>query len=349
MDSSFIQKYFFSALLIVALGMGFVLFWPFLKLILLAAIFAVLLHPLYVWFHKAVRFPRLAAVLTLVSFIIILCVPIYFIFSIVLRQTHSMYAWVLAHGSVDHLTANLSLRLHQIFPGISFDLQDHINSAISNLSTRLGTVFTATVSTIIYFILMLLAMFYFLKDGSSWKEALIEFSPLSTDSNTTIIAMLRKSVTGIFKGYFIVGLAQGITTGVGFYIFHIPHPALFGVLAAFSSFIPAVGSSLIGIPTTLFLLFTGRTAAGIGYGIWALCFSVSIDNILNPYVVGRQMDIHPLLVMFSILGGITLMGPAGFIIGPLITSFIYALIAVYKHEMVQPVPIKAKARQSRIK
>jgi predicted PurR-regulated permease PerM len=333
MDGSFIQKYFFSALLIVALAFGAILFWPFLKLIILAVVFSVLLHPLYVRFHKVVRVPSLASLLTLISFIIILCVPMYFIGAIVFKQTHSMYAWVIAHGSIDALTQSMTVRLHRLFPTMTFNIQNSINAEITGFANQLGSIFTTTISTIISFIWMLLTMFYFLKDGAAWKESLIELSPLSFESNTTVIATLKKSVTGIFKGYFFVGLAQGIVTGVGFYLFHIPHPALFGLLAAFASLIPAVGSSLISIPTVLFLLATSRTGAGIGYAIWAVCFSVTIDNILNPYIVGREIAIHPLLVLFSIIGGIVIMGPIGIIIGPLVTSFIYALISVYKHEM----------------
>ncbi|HTH92949.1 MAG TPA: AI-2E family transporter [Candidatus Paceibacterota bacterium] len=337
MDAPFIQKYFFSALLIVAIAGGIVLFWPFLKLIILAVIFSVLFHPLYRWFHKVVHSSRVAALLTILSFVIILCVPIYFIGTIVLKQTHSMYAWLIAHGSIGHLTDNLSLHLHHLFPSLSFNIQASINDTISNLSTKLGSIFTTTAATVVYFILMLLTMFYFLKDGKAWKEALIELSPLSFESNTTVISILKNAVTGIFKGYFIIGLAQGTVTGIGFYLFHIPHPALFGLLAAFCSLIPAVGSSLIAIPTVIFLLATSRTGAGIGYAIWAVCFSISIDNILNPYIVGKQIAIHPLLVLFSILGGLALMGPIGFIIGPLLTSFIYALISVYKLEMAPEV------------
>jgi predicted PurR-regulated permease PerM len=338
MHGSFIQKYFFSALLVIAFIIGFILFWPFLKVIVLAVVFSVLLHPLYKRFHRLVRLPSMASLLTILSFIIILCVPMYFIGAIVLKQTHSMYAWLVSHGSIESLTNATTLRLQHLFPSMSFNVQNSINTTIGNFSAKLGTIFTTTISTIVSFILMMLSMFYFLKDGPTWKEALIELSPLSFESNNTVIAILKKAVTGIFKGYFFVGLAQGLVTGIGFFLFHIPHPALFGLLAAFASLIPAVGSSLISIPTIIFLFVTGRTGAGFGYMLWALVFSMGIDNVLNPYIVGRQIAIHPLLVLFSILGGISLMGPIGIIIGPLITSFIYALISVYKLEMSPEAP-----------
>lgn len=333
MDATFIQKYFFSALLIVALIAGFILFWPFLKLIVLAVVFAILLHPLYRRFHKVVRSSRLSAVLTLLSFVIILCAPIYFLGSIVVGQTHAMYSWIVTHDSIHVLAHDLNMHLHQFFPSMSFNVQNSINGVITNFQAKLGGIFTTTITTVVYFILMLIAMFYFLKDGKAWTDALVELSPLSFKSNTSIITILKKAVAGIFKGYFVIGLAQGIVVGTGFYLFHIPHPALFGLLAAFSSLIPAVGSSLISIPTVIFLLATGRTGTALGYAIWAIFFAITVDNILNPYIVGKQIAIHPLLVLFSIIGGLSLMGPFGIIFGPLITSFIYALISVYKLEM----------------
>ncbi len=333
MDGSFIQKYFFSALLLVAIALGIILFWPFLTIIILAIVFSVLLHPLYRRFQKIFRLPTLASFLTIISFIVILCIPVYFIGTIVVKQTESMYAWVVMHGSIESIVRTSTIRLQRLFPNMQFNLQDKFNTMLASWTSKIGTVFTATISTVISFIFMLLSMFYFLRDGADWKESLIELSPLSFESNTTIIAMLKKAVTGIFRGYFFVGLAQGIVTGFGLFIFHVPHAALFGLLAAFASLVPTIGSGLISIPAILFLLVNNKVGAGIGYAVWFTVFSMSIDNVLNPYVVGRQLAIHPLLVLFSILGGITLMGPIGIVIGPLIISFIYALISVYKLEM----------------
>ena len=240
------------------------------------------MHPIFRWFNRRTRFPKLAALLTLISFVIILCVPLYFVGDVVLKQSHSMYAWIISHGSIETITQNISNHLHELFPTLSFNVQDHVNSAISALTAGIGSLFTATVATLISFVLMLLSMFYFLKDGAAWKEALIQLSPLSLESNVTIVATLRKTITGIFKGYFTVGLAQGITTGIGLYLFHVPHPALWGLLAVFTSFVPTIGSSLIAIPSALFLFAVGRTGAGIGYAIWAVAFSVTIDNVLSP-------------------------------------------------------------------
>jgi predicted PurR-regulated permease PerM len=133
----------------------------------------------------------------------------------------------------------------------------------------------------------------------------------------------------------VIGLAQGIVTTTGLYLFHVPHAALWGTLAIFVSIIPPLGTAVISISVVAYLLIVDRTGAAIGYALWAICFSMTIDNVLNPYIVGRQISIHPLLVLFSVIGGLALMGPIGILIGPLIISFIYSLISVYKTEMGQ--------------
>jgi len=335
MDASLVRKYFFSALLVVSIGLGLVLFWPFLKIIALAIVCSVLLHPLYRWLQRRVKFPAFASFLTLVCFIVIICIPLYFFGTVLVRQAQNLYQGLVASGSIAGTAHNLSVWLHHLFPTVTFNLQDRVSSIVTALPSTAGTVLTTTVSTIIYFIFMLIAMFYFLKDGPEWKESLIELIPLSNDSNRQIIAHLKKSINGIVKGYMVVGLAQGIVTTTGLYLFHVPHAALWGTLAVFVSIIPPLGTAVISISVVIFLLIVDRTGAAVGYALWAICFSMSIDNILNPYVVGRQISIHPLLVLFSVIGGLALMGPIGILIGPLIVSLIYALISVYKTEMGQ--------------
>jgi predicted PurR-regulated permease PerM len=104
------------------------------------------------------------------------------------------------------------------------------------------------------------------------------------------------------------------------------------VLAGIASLVPTFGTALVTIPAFIFLLVMGRTGAAVGFGIWALALVGTIDNTLNPIFVGKRINIHPMLVLFSVLGGVALMGPIGLLVGPLTISFMYALTSVYKTE-----------------
>jgi predicted PurR-regulated permease PerM len=319
--------------LLVAFAVGFIIFWPFLITIILGVVFAVLLNPLYRFILKGVRYPGVASFLTLVSFIIILCTPVFFIGVAVVKQSHSMLTWLSTHGSLDGAVNNVTAWLNNVFPTVDFGIQSKVDAFVGTLVSKGALVFTATVSTLLSFLLLLLTMFYFLKDGKSWKDAAVSLSPLSEESNEKIITVMKKSINGIIKGYFLIGLAQGIVTGIGLFIFHVPHAVLWGLLAAVASLVPNIGTALVNIPVIIFLFLSNHMNAGIGFTLWSLLFTGSIDNVLNPFIVGKNIAIHPLLVLFSVLGGITLLGPVGIIMGPLVVSFIYALMSVYRQEM----------------
>src|SRR6266403_3755005 len=164
MDASLVRKYFFSALLVVALGFGVFLFWPFLKIIILALICAVLLHPLHRWIERQVKFPALAAFLTLLCFILIICIPLYFITTIILGQFQNMYQWLIGHGSLDTAIRHISTWLHHLFPSVSFNLQDRMTALVTQLPSTAGVILATTFTAIISSVFMLIALFYFLKD-----------------------------------------------------------------------------------------------------------------------------------------------------------------------------------------
>jgi predicted PurR-regulated permease PerM len=140
-------------------------------------------------------------------------------------------------------------------------------------------------------------------------------------------------MNGVIKGYLLVAIAQGTLMGIGLWIFGIPNPAFWGMVTGFASLIPTIGTGLVSIPSIIYLFVNGHTGAGIGLLLWALCAVGLIDNLLNPYIVGRSVEIHPMLILFSVLGGVAMMGPIGIILGPLAISFIFAVTSVYSSEI----------------
>ncbi len=334
MHESFIKKYFFSILLFAALAFGVVLFWPFLTTILLGIVVSVLFFPLYKWLHKKLGNPSIASILTVVAFVIILCVPLFFIATVVFNQAQNLYTWIMQEGALNGLMAQGNSYVSRIFPGSGINLETSLAGIVSSFANNVGVLLSATLGSIFTLLLVLLSMFYFLKDGSHWKKTLLHMSPLSKGNDVQILGKLQMAINGIVKGYLLVGLAQGVLMGVGMFIFGVPNAALWGVFAAIASLVPTIGTALVAVPAVLFLFATGHTGAALGMGAWAVLLVGLVDNMLNPIIVGRSINIHPLFVLFGVLGGVALMGPVGILIGPLILSFIYALLSVSKTEVV---------------
>ena len=113
-------------------------------------------------------------------------------------------------------------------------------------------------------------------------------------------------------------------------IFGIPNAIIWAVVASISSFIPTVGTSIVAIPAILFLFLTGMKLQALGLLIWSIIIVGTVDNILSPYIISRDTEIPSLFILFSILGAVSLMGPLGILIGPLVLSLLYSLISIYK-------------------
>ncbi len=335
MHDNSMKKYVFFTLFLVSSVLAVAMLWSFLTVIIFSLALSAVFYPSFRWLNKHVARGKswLAALLTVIFFVIILCIPLFFIGTVIFSQSQNLAQWLTENGGVHHITTSLNHALSRIMPA-GVDVSSNITSIISRISASIGTVFSTTLSGIFSLLLVVLAMFYLLKDGKQWKDMLISISPLSDEASHAIITKMSAAVNGIIRGYLLIGLVQGILVSAGMYIFGVPHAALWGTLAGIASLIPSIGTALVSVPAVLFLLASGQTAAAIGYGIWAAVLVGSIDNVLNPLIVGRTIAIHPLLVLFSVLGGIAIMGPVGILIGPLVISFIYTLMSVYKTEVV---------------
>jgi len=136
----------------------------------------------------------------------------------------------------------------------------------------------------------------------------------------------------VIKGYLLIGLLQGILMGFGLWIFNIPNPGLWGVVAAIASLLPTIGTALVSVPSIIFLFVTGQTTSAIGLLVWAVILVGMIDNFLSPIIVSGKTNIPPLLILFAVLGGVSLLGPIGILVGPLTISLLYSLISLYRNE-----------------
>jgi predicted PurR-regulated permease PerM len=119
---------------------------------------------------------------------------------------------------------------------------------------------------------------------------------------------------------------------LGLWIFDVPNPALWAVIAAITSMIPTIGTSLVSIPAIIFLFLTGQNVHAVGLIVWSVVVVGLVDNFLNPIVVGKKLDLPPIVILFAVLGGVALMGPVGLLIGPLAVSLFYTLALIYRED-----------------
>jgi len=295
--------------------------------------FSVILYPVYEWLQKRKLPNSLSAVLTLVFFIIVLCGPLLGIGAILFNQSQNVFHLVTDGSNASAFADSINIAVNKILPeNMSFDVNNKISDFLSFLSGNIAQIFSTTVSALFSFLLTLLVMFYFLRDGSRWRKGLIILSPLADKDDEKIINKLKNSVNAVIKGYLLIGLLQGILMGFGLWIFNIPNPGLWGVVAAIASLLPTIGTALVSVPSIIFLFVTGQTTSAIGLLVWAVILVGMIDNFLSPIIVSGKTNIPPLLILFAVLGGVSLLGPIGILVGPLTISLLYSLISLYRNE-----------------
>ena len=196
-------------------------------------------------------------------------------------------------------------------------------------------------------LLVLFIAFFMFLQGDDFIEAIKELSPLDQAHNEEILRETEVTIKATLWGTVIVAFVQGFLGGLGFLIFGLSQPAFWGTVMIPAAVIPVVGSAIIWGPAAVYLIFTGHLGPGIGLIIWGGVVVSVIDNVLKPILMKGSGSTPSIFILFSILGGLTYFGMIGFILGPLILSFLLSLLRIYqKTILAQPAPARRRWRKA---
>lgn len=342
MNPKTLRPYFLIALIAASAVLAFFIFRPFLTALALAAIFAMTLQPLYqAVLRRMSSSPGLAAFTTMLVAVVCILVPLMFISMQIAGDAQSLYA-SLSDGSgkvyLDTVSRSVNDSMARSVPSLALSgaelsttVDQYVKDILSWLIQNLGGAFGGVTRFLLDLMVFLIALYYLLRDGAKFKQAVIELSPLADTEDKVIFARLELAVHSVIRGSLTIALIQGILTGIGFAFFGIPNSILWSVVAAFAALIPGIGTSLVLIPGVAYLFIIGATVPALGLLVWSLIAVGLIDNFLGPKLVGRGMRLHPLLVLLSVFGGLVFFGPAGIFLGPLCTSLLFALLSIHQH------------------
>jgi predicted PurR-regulated permease PerM len=320
------RLYFFLVLLSLSLILSFLVFRPFLYSLILAMVFAIIFQPLYQRVLKWVKGQAwLAAFLTIIILIIFILVPLAFLFFQIFQEAQTLYLTLISSFDRQAFISGLP----PIFSNLSVDIDQYVKNILSFLVQNLGTIFSNLAKIFVSLFVFLMALFFLLKDGGKLKQKIIILSPLTKDEDEAIIKKIVLAVNSVIKGNLFVAILQGISTSVGLTIFGVPNPVVWGTLAAVGALVPGVGTTIVLLPAIGYLYFTGQVIGAAGLLVWGILAVGMIDNFLGPKLVGKGTGLHPLLVLLSVLGGLILFGPIGFILGPLVISLLVVLLDIY--------------------
>lgn len=334
--------YFFFAVLIGVTVLAYFIIKPFLVPFLIAAILAHLFSPVYRFFLKFFRSAGLSSVLACFLIVLIIVLPILAVLSLVVNEIQGIVDNFsqnpeAAKKIIGELARNLSALpfLNSIEPDKIIS-QETIVSAIKAFSQNALTILQGTYKGVVHFIfvtfVMFFSLFYLFIDGKKLVKKIMQLSPLQDKYESILIDKFNSITRATIKGTTLIAIVQGFLGGVLFAATGVASPVLFGILMTISSVIPSIGSGLVWLPVGVAMMLLGHTTEGIIILLAGALVISTIDNFMRPKLVGRDTQMHPLLILFSTLGGIALFGISGFIIGPIMISLLVALWDIYALE-----------------
>ena len=329
-DTRFRQA--FLLLLLAAISVAFItVIRAFLITILLAAIFTGLSYPVYRWLLGRVRGrANVAASATLVLLLALVLVPLVAVLtaaaSEALRMTEtvgpSIQRLVNEPGGLDARLRGLPF--YSVLEPYQDDILTKAGELIGSLSAVLFSVLSATTvataSLVFYFVVLLYTMFYFLTDGPDMLAGVLAYLPLDEVDKHRVLDRFVSITRATLRGTVLIGTAQGTLGGLAFWVVGIDGAVFWGTVMTVLSIIPGVGGALVWVPAAIILAVTGQFWTAVGLAAFCGLVIGSIDNLLRPYLVGRDARLHELLIFFSTLGGLMVLGPMGFIVGPILAG-----------------------------
>lgn len=330
MDNKRVQTFFFFSILAGTLILLFFVFRPFLYPLLFAAAFALLFEPLDRHMRRFVgeTHKGISALFTTLLVFLIILIPLWFFGTQVFFEGKALYE-VLTKNGTDSALSFAQSTLREFFPDTPLNVSAYAAQFSKWVVTNIGPIFSGVTQIFTGILISFLALFFFLKDGTKMREAFFAYSPLEERYDKEIMKTLSQTTRSVIKGTLVVAILQGIAAGVGFWIFGVPSPALWGLVTVIAALIPLIGTMLVVLPATLYLALTGSPFLALGMFAWGALIVSMIDNVLRPMLVEREVKIHPFLIFLSVIGGLEFFGPAGFLLGPLVLSLLFTLFNIY--------------------
>jgi len=352
-DHDGFYKYFFIILLIVVTAVTFLVVKPFIKTILASMVIAFIFYPVYKWLHKRLNSKNLCALI--VSLFIVLLISTPFLFLLQSSASEARYVYIRAkqkiltgelidvncYGREEAPLCKLNAAIQGFVsdPNIRFYLQDIVGKMTSYVIEKTSSIIISLPGMILQILVTFFIIFYLLKDGPEMVKRCKGLLPIKKKHQHHIYVKLKDTAHAVVYGSIVIALAQGALGALGFWMFGIKSFMFWGLIMAIFALVPFVGTAIIWIPAGLLLMATGSTQGtpnifwnGIGLLIYGTLVISSIDNILKPKLIGDRAGMHPVLVLLGVLGGLTVFGFAGFLIGPLVLAVFKSFIDIYERE-----------------
>jgi predicted PurR-regulated permease PerM len=303
--------------------------------IFLGGLLALILYPLEKKLApKLGRFARFTPALLTLGALLLGVIP-FVIFGLKAISTVSQFFaqdWEATFKKVQGFVADNTSGIIERFNIDTGSLRGQVEQVAKNVGGSaagwLGGVARGLPAQIIDVFLFSLALYFFLRDGRALTRWLLKLSPFPREDTEELFKSIHDTVNGAILGMLVTAAVQGALTLLALWLFGIPGAFLLGIVATVLAVIPMIGTTPITFGAAIFLFVSGRVGAGIGMSVAACVIGLS-DNVIRPWVQSSRGEMHPLIVLLAIFGGIEAFGTSGIFIGPVVAALALWIIDTY--------------------
>jgi predicted PurR-regulated permease PerM len=347
---------FFFAVFVFLLYQLALFLAPFFVPLVWAAILALTFYPLTFWLTGALRGQRaLASILLVLAVVTVVVLPSIYFGSLIVNQTTAAYERtqeMARSGELGRILEQIQgsrpgLLVQRILDPIrdkvDIDPAALIVTATNWLSQQIAGQAAALAKNVLFtlvnFTLMLVAVFFFFRDGERMARRIRDLLPMEPQHKHVIFTRLYATLTAVVQGMVLTAVAQGFLAGIGYWLIaQIPFALFLAFLTGLASFLPVAGPAIVWSGVAIYLAATGETWRALFMALWGALLVSTIDNVIKTLVIGGQARLPTFLLLFALLGGIKVYGFLGVFLAPVILAILLAFTDIYRELYASPEP-----------
>ena len=305
MDEADFKKITTAVVLMILIVLSFFLLKPILFSIIIGAILAFVLSPIYDYLYKIIKSKNTTALIICGALISIIILPMWFLTPIIIQQSFRIFQ---VSQQVDFVTP-----LQNIFPSVFASeqtalevgsiLHSFVIKLTNSLTNSLGDIILNFPNLFLQLLVVVFTFFFLLRDKDIFVAYIRSLLPFSKEIENKIFESSKEITYSIIYGQVVIGMVQGLIVGIGFFVMGVSNALFFTLLACLAGIFPIIGTTIIWVPIVLYLLFIGKTFPAIGLIIFGLISNI-VDNFLRPIIVSRKARMHPAIVLIGMIGGL---------------------------------------------
>ena len=325
------EQIFFAGLFAVIAIFAVIILKPFLSFIVLAGILTYALFPLYRFFRDRLRKPNLASALLILLTLLVMVLPTIFLVTELVQQVSGAITGF-NFAKLDPITSHVERitghHVQEIFDTGLEQIRKSMLAIAPNVLGSIGELFLGL-------FIMFFVMYYGFRDGENFVQRIRQLLPLEPSLKESLFYELRTITQAVLYGQMMTALIQGGFGMLGLLIFGVSNWLFWGAIMTVTAFIPFLGTPIVWVPAAASLILGGNMARGIGLLIYSGILVMNIDNFLRPKLMSGRTQVHPVLILIGVLGGLKVFGFVGLLVGPLILALLVAFVRFYEEAYAQ--------------